>query len=43
MSWSRAFDDPIQLPDGRELVTLRHAAEYVQELLTTFRRKIRLS
>ena len=25
--WSRAFDDPIALPDGRELVRLSHAAE----------------
>jgi hypothetical protein len=30
--WSRPFDDPIQLPDGRELVTLRQAAEHVQTL-----------
>jgi hypothetical protein len=30
--WSRAFDDPIVLPDGRELVTLRDAAEHVQRL-----------
>jgi hypothetical protein len=25
--WSRAFDDPIPLPDDRELVTLRDAGE----------------
>jgi hypothetical protein len=29
-NYSRAFDDPIVLSDGRELLTLRHAAEYVQ-------------
>jgi hypothetical protein len=33
--WSRAFDDPIVLPDGRELLTLCHAAGYVQELPAT--------
>jgi hypothetical protein len=27
--WSRAFDDPIVLPKGRKLVTLRDAAEYI--------------
>jgi hypothetical protein len=26
MSWSRAFDDPIPLPRGRQLVTLKDAA-----------------
>jgi hypothetical protein len=30
--WSRAFDDPIALPDGRELITLRDVGEYVQRL-----------
>ena len=30
--WSRAFDDLIPLPDGRELVTLYDAASYVQGL-----------
>jgi hypothetical protein len=25
MSWSRAFDDPIPLPRGRQLVTLKVA------------------
>jgi hypothetical protein len=29
VSWSRAFDDPIALPDGRELHTLRQAADYI--------------
>lgn len=27
--WSRRFEDPIRLPDGRELVTLQDAADYV--------------
>src|SRR5712675_1110745 len=30
--WSRAFDDPIPLPRGRQLVTLKHAANYIQKL-----------
>jgi hypothetical protein len=30
--WQRAFDDPIQLPDGRTLVTLHDAATYITEL-----------
>src|SRR5467141_5054067 len=30
--WSRAFDDPIPLPRGRQLVTLKEAAEYIQKL-----------
>ena len=32
MSWSRAFDDPIPLPRGRHLVTLKDAANYIQKL-----------
>jgi hypothetical protein len=32
MSWSRAFDDPIALPDGRALRTLRDAGHYVTVL-----------
>jgi hypothetical protein len=32
MSWSRAFDDPILLPDGRMLCTLQDAGEHIQEL-----------
>lgn len=32
MSWSRRFEDPIPLPDGRELVTLRDAAHYIERL-----------
>ena len=30
--WSRAFDDPITLPDGGEIVTLKDAADYVMTL-----------
>jgi hypothetical protein len=30
--WKRAFDDPIPLPRGRQLVTLEDAARYIQEL-----------
>jgi hypothetical protein len=32
MSWSTPFESPIPLPDGRELVTLRDAADYVRRL-----------
>jgi len=32
--WSRRFFDPIELPDGRKLYTLRDAAEFVTELPT---------
>jgi hypothetical protein len=32
MTWSRPFDDPIALPDGRELTTLRQAADYITSL-----------
>lgn len=32
MTWSRKFDTPIILPDGRKLVTLRDAAEYILSL-----------
>jgi hypothetical protein len=30
--WSRPFEDPITLPDGRTLSTLREAGDYVTEL-----------
>jgi hypothetical protein len=30
--WQRAFDDPIPLPRGRQLMTLRDAAEYITKL-----------
>jgi hypothetical protein len=32
VSWSVRFHIPIALPDGRELVTLRDAGEYIQSL-----------
>jgi hypothetical protein len=30
--WSREFDDPIDLPDGRKLVTLEDAGNYITKL-----------
>jgi hypothetical protein len=30
--WQRKFEDPIELPDGRTLVTLRDAADYITAL-----------
>jgi hypothetical protein len=30
--WSRPFDDPIDLPRGRQLVTLKDAADYIMKL-----------
>ena len=32
MAWFKRFYDPIILPDGRELLTLRDAAEYITAL-----------
>jgi hypothetical protein len=32
MGWSAAFEDPIALPDGRELKTLRDAGDYISAL-----------
>jgi hypothetical protein len=32
--WSKRFDDPIPLPDGRQPATLRDVAEYVAKLPT---------
>jgi hypothetical protein len=32
MSWRRRFDPPITLPDGRQLVTLRDAGNYITKL-----------
>lgn len=32
MPWSRPFDDPITLPDGRQLATLEQAAHHIQKL-----------
>jgi hypothetical protein len=30
--WSRKFEEPISLPDGRQLVTLRDAGDYITKL-----------
>ena len=30
--WSRKFEDPITLPDGRKLVTLKNAADFIMKL-----------
>jgi hypothetical protein len=32
LSWSREFEEPIALPDGRTLLTLRDAADYITAL-----------
>jgi hypothetical protein len=32
MAWSTPFDDWIDLPDGRKLITLKDAATYITEL-----------
>ena len=32
MSWSREFEDPITLPNGRKLLTLKDAADYIMKL-----------
>jgi hypothetical protein len=32
MSWSRKFDEPISLPRGRALVTLKDAGTYITKL-----------
>ena len=32
MPWSRPFDEPIQPPKGKALVTLRDAASYIMAL-----------
>ena len=32
MSWSARFDEPIPLSNGRELVTLKDAADYITKL-----------
>jgi hypothetical protein len=32
LSWSREFEEPILLPDGRTLLTLRDAADYITGL-----------
>jgi hypothetical protein len=30
--WSTPFEDPIILPDGRQLLTLKDAADYITKL-----------
>jgi hypothetical protein len=30
--WKRLFEDPIPLPQGRQLVTLKDAADYITKL-----------
>jgi hypothetical protein len=32
MPWSRAFEDPIILPNGREMLTLLDAGNYIASL-----------
>jgi hypothetical protein len=32
VAWSRKFDEPIPVPDGRKLITLRDAADYIMDL-----------
>jgi hypothetical protein len=32
MTWSRRFEDPVILPDGRKLVTLEDAGNYITKL-----------
>ena len=32
MPWSALFEDPIPLPDGRQLLTLRDAANHIMKL-----------
>jgi hypothetical protein len=32
VSWNQQFFDPIELPNGRKLVTLRDAANYIVKL-----------
>jgi hypothetical protein len=32
LPWSTPFEDPIGLPDGRKLVTLKDAADYITKL-----------
>jgi hypothetical protein len=31
-NWNRPFEDPIELPDGRKLLTLKNAADYIMKL-----------
>jgi hypothetical protein len=43
MTWSAQFDDPIDLPDGRKLITLRDAATYITELPEAERRECQIA
>jgi hypothetical protein len=33
LPWSTPFDDPIPLPQGRSLVTLKDAADYITTMM----------
>jgi hypothetical protein len=39
VSWSRRFDEPIELPDGRKLKTLAEAIAYLAETVPKAERK----
>jgi hypothetical protein len=39
-TWSRAFDDPITLPDGRAFRTLHDAGHFVATLLKAVQERI---
>ena len=32
MSWKRRFEDPVQLPNGKQLRTLKDAGDYITKL-----------
>jgi hypothetical protein len=32
MTWTRRFEDPVILPDGRQLITLEDAGNYITKL-----------
>jgi hypothetical protein len=32
VDWSRQFEDPVPLPRGRQLITLKNAADYIMKL-----------
>jgi hypothetical protein len=32
VSWSRRFDDPVRLPNGKTIATLKDAAAYIMKL-----------
>jgi hypothetical protein len=37
-AWSRRFDEPIPLPDGKTLITLKQAAAYIIALPKSIRK-----